>query len=186
MDVVKSKILWSRKKRITRVSRLHSTLHFPTRIALRAVVRKREPRGSLREEIFFREEYWGGKAVGWKKVFIIILFNTKKTAQMGISTVRKHKLLHHHLSQFFQSTVWPHSISGQVLSNQSIVSSSRIVSPLLFQHPSQSQQAASRVQRVMSTFCEVTRGFGDTWATCPTLHRGIWDRNKRARFRCCG
>jgi len=78
MDVVKSKILWSRKKRITRVSRLHSTLHFPTRIALRAVVRKREPRGSLREEIFFREEYWGGKAVGWKKVFIIILFNTKK------------------------------------------------------------------------------------------------------------
>ena len=41
---------------------------------------------------------------------------------------------------------------------------------LLLQHPSQSQQAASRVRRVMSAFCEVTRGVGDTWATCPTCN----------------
>jgi len=33
---------------------------------------------------------------------------------------------------------------------------------LLLQHPSQSQQAASGVQRVMSAFCEVTQGVGDT------------------------
>ena len=32
--------------------------------------------------------------------------------------------------------------------------------------------------------CEVTRGVGDTWATCPTLLRGIWARSKRAGFRC--
>jgi len=45
-----------------------------------------------------------------------------------MSTARKHKLLHHNrLSQFFQSTAWPHYISGQVLSSQSIVLSSRTV-----------------------------------------------------------
>jgi len=45
-----------------------------------------------------------------------------------MSTARKHKLLHHNrLSQFFQSTAWPHYISGQVLSSRSIVSSSRTV-----------------------------------------------------------
>jgi len=33
---------------------------------------------------------------------------------------------------------------------------------LLLQHPSQSQQAASGVRRVMSTLCEVTQGVGDT------------------------
>jgi len=37
-----------------------------------------------------------------------------------------------------------------------------VVALLLLQHPNQSQQAASRVRRVMSTFCEVTRGVGDT------------------------
>jgi len=33
---------------------------------------------------------------------------------MGISTVRKHKLLHHHhrLNQFFQSTAWPQLYLG--------------------------------------------------------------------------
>jgi len=44
--------------------------------------------------------------------------------------VHKHKLLHHQcLSQFFQSTAFPHYISQQVLSSQSIVSSSRTVRP---------------------------------------------------------
>jgi len=33
---------------------------------------------------------------------------------------------------------------------------------LLFQHPNPSQQAASTVQSVILTFCEVTRGAGDT------------------------
>jgi len=33
---------------------------------------------------------------------------------------------------------------------------------LLLQHPNQSQQAASRVLRVMSAFCEATQGVGDT------------------------
>jgi len=42
---------------------------------------------------------------------------------------------------------------------------------LLLQHPSQSQHAASRAQGVMST-CEVSRGVGDTWVSCPTLLRG--------------
>ena len=36
----------------------------------------------------------------------------------------------------------------------------------------------SRVRQVMSTFCEVTQGVGDTWATCLTLLRGIWERSK--------
>jgi len=44
------------------------------------------------------------------------------------------------------------------------------------------QQAASGVQRVMSTFCEVTRGVGDIWVTCPTLLRGIWVRIRREGF----
>jgi len=52
----------------------------------------------------------------------------------------------------------------------------------LLQHPNRSQLAASRVQRMMSTFCEVTRGVGDTWVSCPTLLRGIWGRTKRAGF----
>jgi len=45
-------------------------------------------------------------------------------------TLCQHKLLHHHcLSQFFQSTAWPHKISGQVQSRKSIVSSPRTVKP---------------------------------------------------------
>jgi len=55
---------------------------------------------------------------------------------------------------------------------------------LLLQHPNQSQQAASWVRWVMSASCEVTRGVGDTWATCPTLLRDIWARSRRAGFRC--
>jgi len=50
------------------------------------------------------------------------------------------------------------------------------------QHPSQSQQATSRVRRVMSAFCKVTRGVGDTWVSCPTLLQGIWAHRKRAEF----
>ena len=47
---------------------------------------------------------------------------------MGMTTVCKDKLLHHHrLSQFFHTTAWPHQISGQVLSSRSIVSSSKTV-----------------------------------------------------------
>ena len=56
---------------------------------------------------------------------------------------------------------------------------------LLLQHSSWSQQAASGARRVMPTSCHVTQGVGDTWATCPTLLRGIWDRSRRAGFRCC-
>jgi len=51
---------------------------------------------------------------------------------------------------------------------------------LLLQHPSQSQQAASRVRRVIPAFCEVTQGAGDAWATCPAFFRGIWARSRRA------
>jgi len=36
----------------------------------------------------------------------------------------------------------------------------------------------------MSASCEVTQGVGGTWVTCPTLLRGIWDRGRRAGFRC--
>ena len=57
----------------------------------------------------------------------------------------------------------------------------------LLQHPSLSQQIASRVWRVMSTFCEVSRRVSDTWATCTTLLRTcVWVRSRRAGFRCCG
>jgi len=56
---------------------------------------------------------------------------------------------------------------------------------LLFQHPSQSQQAAPRARRVMSTFCEVTRGVRSTWLSCPTFLWGMWARCKRTWFRCC-
>ena len=45
---------------------------------------------------------------------------------------------------------------------------------LLLQHPNRSQQAASGARRVMSASCKVTQGVGNTWATCPTLLRGIW------------
>jgi len=47
-------------------------------------------------------------------------------------------------------------------------------------------QAASRKQRVMSTFCEVTQGVGNTWVSYPTLLQGYWSQSKRAGFRCCG
>ena len=47
---------------------------------------------------------------------------------------------------------------------------SRLFATLLLQHPSQDEQAASRVRHVMSSFCEVTEGVGDTWATCPRSH----------------
>jgi len=36
----------------------------------------------------------------------------------------------------------------------------------------------------VSASCEVTRGVGDTWATCPRLLRGIWARSRSAGFRC--
>jgi len=55
---------------------------------------------------------------------------------------------------------------------------------LLLQHPNRSQQAASGVRRVMLASCKVTQGVGGTWATCPTLLRGIWTRSRRAGFRC--
>ena len=56
----------------------------------------------------------------------------------------------------------------------------------LLEHPSQSQQAASGPRRrVVSIFCEVNQGVGDTWFTYPTLLRGIWSRSRRAVFRCC-
>jgi len=54
----------------------------------------------------------------------------------------------------------------------------RVVAPA----PNRSQQAASGARRVMSASCEVTQGVGDTWATCPTLLRGIWARSSRAGF----
>jgi len=86
------------------------------------VVLKREPLGSLWEEFFIPGRKfvlgsnWGGKAADDKTLsFIISLFNTYKNCtvglvQIGMSTARKHKLLHQHhrLSQFFQSTTWPH------------------------------------------------------------------------------
>jgi len=37
----------------------------------------------------------------------------------------------------------------------------------------------------MSASCEVTQGVGGTWATCPTLLRGIWARGRMAGFHCC-
>jgi len=55
---------------------------------------------------------------------------------------------------------------------------------LLLQHPNRSQQVVSRVWHVMSAFCKVTQGVGDTWTTCPTLLRGIWSGSRNAGFRC--
>ena len=67
--------------------------------------------------------------------------------------------------------------------NQDKVTVRSVVAPASQPEP---QQAASRMQCVMSTFCEVTRGVGGTWATCLTLLRGIWAWRRRAGFRCCG
>jgi len=52
-------------------------------------------------------------------------------------------------------------------------------------HPSPNQQAASIVRRVMSAFCELTRGvkIDDAWASCPMLLRGIWAWSRSAGFR---
>ena len=50
--------------------------------------------------------------------------------------------------------------------------------------PNRLNSAASIVRRVMLASCEVTQGVGCTWATCPTLLRGIWARSRRAGFRC--
>ena len=55
---------------------------------------------------------------------------------------------------------------------------------LLLKHPSWSQQAASTARRVMSALCEVAQSVGATWATHPTLLRGIWARSRRAWYRC--
>jgi len=52
--------------------------------------------------------------------------------------------------------------------------------------PAPQPEPASRLRRAMRdvSFCEVTRGVGDTWATFPMLLRGIWARSRRAGF-CC-
>ena len=52
----------------------------------------------------------------------------------------------------------------------------------LLQHPSQSQQAALRVRRVMPAFCKVTLGVGDTWVSCSMIFRSMWARSKMAGF----
>jgi len=49
--------------------------------------------------------------------------------------------------------------------------------------PQREPASPSRVRQVMSTFCEVTRGVGETWAPCPTLLRGIWARSKKTGLR---
>ena len=54
---------------------------------------------------------------------------------------------------------------------------------LLLKHPNWSQQATSGGRCVMSASCKVTQAVSDTWATCPTLFRGIWAQSKRAVFR---
>jgi len=43
-----------------------------------------------------------------------------------------------------------------------VVEWTRANTTLLLQHPSQSQQAVSRVQHMMSTFCDLTCGVGRT------------------------
>ena len=56
------------------------------------------------------------------------------------------------------------------------------VSIWVLQHPNRSQQAISGARRVMSTCCKVIQGVSDTWATCPTLLRGIWAQSRRHGF----
>ena len=61
-----------------------------------------------------------------------------------------------------------------------------LLAALLLQHPSQSQQAASRARHAMSTSCKVTCGVGNTWATCPMLLPGVWVWSRWTGFCCCG
>jgi len=61
-----------------------------------------------------------------------------------------------------------------------------LVAALLPQHHTPIQRAASKVQRMKWTSCEVTRGVVGTWVSCPTFLRGIWARTKRTGFCCCG
>ena len=76
------------------------------------VVLKRESLGSLREEFFIPGRKfvpgrnWGGKAVEKSLMYLFLLVYsthkncTSRLVQMGLSKVRKHKLLlHHRLSQ---------------------------------------------------------------------------------------
>jgi len=52
--------------------------------------------------------------------------------------------------------------------------------------PAPQPEPESRLSSAMRdvSFCEVIQGVGDTWATFPTLLRGIWARSRRAGF-CC-
>ena len=84
------------------------------------MVLKREPLGSLREEFlipgrkFAPGKNWGGKAVEKNLSFSFSSYKfiqhikncTVRLVYMGMSAV--HKLLHHRLSQCFQSTAWLH------------------------------------------------------------------------------
>jgi len=75
---------------------------------LRDVVLKREPLGSLREEFIFPGRKFvpgmnrGGNAVDEIALFLLLVYSTQiynctaRLISMGMSTVRKHKLLHPH------------------------------------------------------------------------------------------
>jgi len=43
----------------------------------------------------------------------------------------------------------------------------------------------SRLKSATRDISFLTPGVDDTWASCPTLCRGIWVRSKKAGFRCC-
>ena len=98
------------------------------------------------------------------------------------------KFRHVLFSLLSETTITYFSIMGYCFSQKLFVTLlflfAWLFATLLLQHPSQSHQAATRVRRVMSTFCEVARGVGDTWATCPMLLRGIL--GSQQKFRCCG
>jgi len=81
------------------------------------VVLKREPLGSLREELLFLGGILFQEGIGeeklWMKKLVLIVYSTQSSTtrlvQMGMSTARKHKVLHHNrLSQFFLFTGWSH------------------------------------------------------------------------------
>ena len=93
---------------------------------------------------------------------------TSRKASLKVGSMRLVWTLRHHTVEQYSAVEWTRP--------------GWLFAVLLLQHPSQSQQAASGVRRVMSSFCEGTRGVDDTWATCPTLLRGFRFRSRRAGF----
>ena len=95
---------------------------------------------------------------------------TIRKALLMAGSIRQVWALQHHTGAQYSAAEWTSTVCSVAPAPQS----------------SQSYRAILGVQRVMSTFYEVSRGVGKTWATCPMLLWGIWVQSRKAGFCCCG